>query len=93
MNHTVIQLFKKFTVFIEPNGSVLLSQEPTTGPYSKPDESSPHLHTQLLLILSSHLCLVLQSVFLLPSFWSKFWTHFVLLRLIALIIFVKGYLL
>jgi hypothetical protein len=29
---------------MEPNGSLLLSQEPATGLQSKPDEFSPHPH-------------------------------------------------
>jgi len=27
---------------MEPNGSLLCSQDPTTGPYPEPDASSPH---------------------------------------------------
>jgi hypothetical protein len=27
---------------MEPKGSFLYSQEPATGPYPRPDESSPH---------------------------------------------------
>jgi len=33
---------------MEPEGSSLCSQEPATGPYSKPDASSPH-HPTLFL--------------------------------------------
>jgi hypothetical protein len=30
---------------MKPKGSLLFSQEPATGPYPKPDASSPHLPT------------------------------------------------
>jgi hypothetical protein len=30
---------------MEPEGSLLCSQEPTTGPYPEPDESSPQFPT------------------------------------------------
>jgi hypothetical protein len=39
---TVTYLVKKFPHFMEPEGSLPHSQDPPTGPYSKPDESSPH---------------------------------------------------
>jgi hypothetical protein len=41
----VIQLIKKFSEFVEPKDSFLCSQKLATGPYPKPDESSPHTHT------------------------------------------------
>jgi len=39
-----IQLAKKSPPFMESKG-LLLRQDPTTGPYPKPDASSPHLPT------------------------------------------------
>jgi hypothetical protein len=54
--------------FIEPEGSLPCAQEPATGPYPQPDESSPYypilfLNIQLHIIL---LCLGLSSC-LFPS--------------------------
>jgi hypothetical protein len=34
--------------FIEPEGSLPPSQEPSTGPYPEPDRSNPHHHTDHL---------------------------------------------
>jgi len=33
---------------MEPEGSLLCSEGPTTGPYCEPDASSPHLPTLFL---------------------------------------------
>jgi hypothetical protein len=33
------QLVKKIPAFMEPDGSLPFSEEPATGPYSKPEES------------------------------------------------------
>jgi hypothetical protein len=33
---------------MEPEGSLPCSQKLSAGPYSEPDESSPHLHTLFL---------------------------------------------
>ena len=52
---------------MEPAGSLLHQQEPTTCPYSEPDQSSPWTPTPIptswksILILFSHLCLRLPS--------------------------------
>jgi hypothetical protein len=51
--------------FMESRGSLLCTQQPDTGPYPKPDASSPHLPNPIslrsILILSSHLHLGLPS--------------------------------
>ena len=41
-NELVLQLFKKYPAFLEPEGSSPYSQVPATCPYPKPTESSPH---------------------------------------------------
>lgn len=48
---TFIKLAKKFCIAVnEPEGSLLREQNPTTGNYSKPAESSRHLYTCLCKI-------------------------------------------
>jgi hypothetical protein len=50
--------------FMEPEGSLPCSQEPSTGPYPQPDQSSlyhPILSLRSILILSTHLHLGLPS--------------------------------
>jgi hypothetical protein len=46
---------------MEPRGSLLCSQEPLSGPYPEPGQSSPYhlilLLLRFVLILSSHICL------------------------------------
>jgi hypothetical protein len=48
---------------MEPKGTLLCSQDPTTGPYHEPDESSPHPPTVSVrtILMSSHLRLGLPS--------------------------------
>jgi hypothetical protein len=41
----VTQLVKKFSPFVEPEGSSPCSQEPAIGHYLEPYASSPHLST------------------------------------------------
>jgi hypothetical protein len=45
---------------MEPEGSLLCSQEPSTGPYSEPDQSHP-VSPRSILILVTHLHLGLPS--------------------------------
>jgi hypothetical protein len=45
---------------MEPEGSLLCSQEPSTGPYPEPDKSHP-ISRRSILILSTHLRLGLPS--------------------------------
>jgi hypothetical protein len=42
------QLVKKFPPFMKPEALLLRSQEPASGPYPVPDESSPHRPTHFL---------------------------------------------
>jgi len=41
-SYLVLQLVKKFTAFLEPEGSSPYSQVPATCPYLEPIPSSPH---------------------------------------------------
>jgi hypothetical protein len=59
---------------MEPQGSILNSQELSTCPYPEPDQSSPHhTFTRSILLLSNHLCLGLPSD--LPSLWLSHQQH------------------
>jgi hypothetical protein len=49
LSRSQMLLLKNFQYFMEPNGSILCSQEPATGPYLEPDESSPY-HSILFLL-------------------------------------------
>jgi hypothetical protein len=40
----LVQVVKKLSVLIESKGPLLFSQEPTTGLFLDPDESSPQSH-------------------------------------------------
>ena len=66
---------------MEPVIWVLCSQEPATGGYPQPNESTLHSHSlslRFILILFSHLCLHLQVVSFLKVIWLTYCTHFAL---------------
>jgi hypothetical protein len=52
---------KNFPLYMEPEISLLCPQEPTTGSYPHPDESSPHNHVAYLLF-KIHFNIILPSV-------------------------------
>jgi hypothetical protein len=80
---------------MEPEGSLPCSQDPTTYPCSKPDESNPHpVSLRSILILASHLRLWFH--FYRFSYQNVVWTysmratchiHLILLDFIVLIIY------
>jgi hypothetical protein len=62
-SHQFCNYSRIFQPFVEPEGSFLCSQEPSTGPYPEPDKSNPYHPISLgyILILSAHLHLGLPS--------------------------------
>jgi hypothetical protein len=92
--------------FMEPEGSLPCSQEPSTSPYSEPDQSNPYhpISLRSILRLSTHLRLGLTSG-LFPSYIpttilyaipfapirATFPAHLILLDLIILIILGENY--
>jgi hypothetical protein len=91
--------------FMQPEGSLPCSQEPSTGPYPEPDHSSlyhPILSLLIsILILPTRLRLGLPSglfpsgfptcIPLLPHICATCHAHLILLDLIILIMFGEGY--
>jgi hypothetical protein len=65
---------------MEPEGSLLFSQEPVMESYRDPDESSPLSHKYLslrsILILSSHLHVASQVISFLQIFQVRFIIYF-----------------
>ena len=92
---------------MEPEGSLPLSQEPATCPYSEPEKSSPCNHPtswRSIVTLSSHLCPGLPSGVLSSAFPTKTLytpllsptrvtcsSHFIILDLITRITFGEEY--
>jgi hypothetical protein len=71
MNHQFCSYSRTSQHFMEPEGSLPCSQEPSTGPYPKPYRSSPYrpiLSLKSILILSTHLSLCLPSSLFLSDF-------------------------
>jgi hypothetical protein len=100
-SHQLCSYSRSSQHFMELEGSLLCSQEPTTGPYSEPDQSNPshHIFLRSILILSTHLRHGLPSgllpsgfptnilyAFLFPHIHDTFPAHLILLDLIILII-------
>jgi hypothetical protein len=59
--------------FMEPKGSILCSQQTSSGPYPEPDKSSPYHHIlspslKSILIVFTNLCFVLLIVSVLLAF-------------------------
>jgi hypothetical protein len=93
--------------FIESEGSLPCSQEPSTGPYPEPDQSNPYhsiLSFRSILILSSHLHLGhpiglfpsgsptnILYAFILGPIRATCSVHLTLLHLIILIILGEEY--
>jgi hypothetical protein len=88
--------------FLEPTGSLLCSQEPSTGLYAESDQSSlyhPFLSVLSILMLSIDLCRGLPSGLLshlnpicIPTpIRAAYLAHVILLDLIILIILGKEY--
>jgi len=91
---------------IEPEGSLPCSQQPVTGSYPEPDESSPYLYhhnSRSVLLLSSHLLPGLPNDLFPSGVFTKMYSlliflmraicpsHLILLDLITLIIFGDAY--
>lgn len=72
------QLFMIFHSLMEPEGSLLFSQETTVGPSPEPDEiqSMPsHSVSLRSILIFCHQCLGLPSVLFHSSFWTKICHH------------------
>jgi hypothetical protein len=90
----IVQLSRTSQHFMEPEGSLLCSQEPSTGPCPEPDKSNPSHYISLrsILILSAHLHLGLPSGLIPFSFPTNILYAFLLFSFVLHVLPISSYL-